>query len=138
MIMNTNDKIITLASFVYLDKIDSFKTYLGKRFKIKEDNIFQYTFDEEDKKILTFMVRLKQGERVDTRSFYPPTIIVHKKGECFYTINALNKLIESMTDTEMGNINHQDVKIDWDNYQNKMMIIKNDELKIFNINRDFS
>lgn len=138
MIMNTNDKIITLASFVYLDKIDSFKTYLGKRFKIKEDNIFQYTFNEEDKKILTFMVRLKQGERVDTRSFYPPTIIVHKKGECFYTINALNKLIESMTDTEMGNINHQDVKIDWDNYQNKMMIIKNDELKIFNINRDFS
>jgi len=138
MIMNTNDKIITLASFVYLDKVDSFKTYLGKRFKIKEDNIFQYTFDEEDKKILTFMVRLKQGERVDTRSFYPPTIIVHKKGECFYTINALNKLIESMTDTEMGNINHQDVKIDWDNYQNKMMIIKNDELKIFNINRDFS
>lgn len=138
MIMNTNDKIITLASFVYLDKIDSFKTYLGKRFKIKEDNIFQYTFDEEDKKILTFMVRLKQGERVDTRSFYPPTIIVHKKGECFYTINALNKLIESMTDTEMGNINHQDVKIYWDNYQNKMMIIKNDELKIFNINRDFS
>jgi hypothetical protein len=127
--MNTNDKIITLASFVYLDKIDSFKTYLGKRFKIKEDNIFQYTFDEEDK---------KQGERVDTRSFYPPTIIVHKKGECFYTINALNKLIESMTDTEIGNINHQDVKIDWDNYQNKMMIIKNDELKIFNINRDFS
>ena len=138
MIMNTNDKIITLASFVYLDKIDSFKTYLGKRFKIKENNIFQYTFNEEDKKILTFMVRLNQGERVDTRSFYPPTIIVHKKGECFYTINALNKLIESMTDTEMGNINHQDVKIDWDNFQNKMMIIKNNELKIFNINRDFS
>ena len=43
-----------------------------------------------------------------------------------------------MSDTEMGNINHQDVKIDWNNYQNKMMIIKNDELKIFNINRDFS
>ena len=138
MIMNTNDKIITLASFVYLDKIDSFKAYLGKRFKIKEDNIFQYTFNEEDKKILTFMVRLTQGERVDTRSFYPPTIIVHKKGECFYTINALNKLIESITDTETGNINHQDVKIDWDKYQNKMMIIKNDELKIFTINRDFS
>jgi len=138
MNMETNDKIITLASFVYLDKINSFKTYLGKRFKIKENNIFEYSFDEKDKKILTFMVKLRQSEKVDTRSFYPPTIIVHKKGECFYTINALNKLIESMTDTEMGNINHQDVKIDWDNFQNKMMIIKNDELKIFNINRDFS
>jgi len=138
MIMNTNDKIITLASFVYLDKVKSFKKYLSNRFKIKENNIFQYTFNEEDKKILTFMVRLKQDEKVDTRSFYPPTIIVHKKGECFYTINALNKLIENMTETETGNINHQDIKIDWDIYQNKMIIIKNEELKIFNINKDFS
>lgn len=35
MNMDTNDKIITLASFVYLDKVNSFKSYLGKRFKIK-------------------------------------------------------------------------------------------------------
>jgi hypothetical protein len=136
--MESNNKIITLASFVYLDKIDSFKKYLYNRFKILDKNIFQYTFNEEDKKILTFMVRLNQGQRVDTSSFYPPTIIVHKKGECFYTINALNQLIESISDTDSGNINHQDVKIDWDNYQNKMLIIKNEELKILTINRDFS
>jgi len=136
--MESNNKIITLASFVYLDKIDSFKKYLYNRFKILDKNIFQYTFNEEDKKILTFMVRLNQGQRVDTSSFYPPTIIVHKKGECFYTINALNQLIEIISDTDSGNINHQDVKIDWDNYQNKMLIIKNGELKILTINRDFS
>jgi hypothetical protein len=138
MNMDTKDKIITLASFVYLDKINSFKNYLNKRFSINEDNIFQYSFTDNDKKILTFMVRLHQSERVDTRSFYPPTIIVHKKGECFYTINALNKLIESNTESEIGNLNYHDVKIDWDNYQNKMMITKNNELKIFTINRDFS
>jgi len=136
--MESNNKIITLASFVYLDKIDSFKKYLYNRFKILDKNIFQYTFNEEDKKILTFMVRLNQGQRVDTNSFYPPTIIVHKKGECFYTINALNQLIEIISDTDSGNINHLDVKIDWDNYQNKMLIIKNEELKILTINRDFS
>lgn len=136
--MESNNKIITLASFVYLDKIDSFKKYLYNRFKILDKNIFQYTFNEEDKKILTFMIRLNQGQRVDTNSFYPPTIIVHKKGECFYTINALNQLIEIISDTDSGNINHQDVKIDWDNYQNKMLIIKKEELKILTINRDFS
>jgi len=136
--MESNNKIITLASFVYLDKIDSFKKYLYNRFKILDKNIFQYTFNEEDKKILTFMVRLNQGQRVDTNSFYPSTIIVHKKGECFYTINALNQLIEIISDTDSGNINHHDVKIDWDNYQNKMLIIKNGELKILTINRDFS
>ena len=136
--MESNNKIITLASFVYLDKVDSFKKYLYNRFKILDKNIFQYTFNEEDKKILTFMVRLNQGQRVDTSSFYPPTIIVHKKGECFYTINSLNQLIENISDTDSGNINHQDVKIDWDDYQNKMLIIKNEELKILTINRDFS
>jgi hypothetical protein len=136
--MDSNNKIITLASFVYLNKIDSFKKYLYNRFKIIDENIFHYTFNEEDKKILTFMVRLNQGQRVDTNSFYPPTIIVHKKGECFYTINALNQLIESISDTDTGNINHKNIKIDWDNYQNKMLIIKNGDLKMLTINRDFS
>ena len=43
-----------------------------------------------------------------------------------------------MSDTDNGNLNYHDVKIDWDEHQNKMMIIKNDELKILTINRDFS
>lgn len=136
--MESNSKVITLASFVYLDKIESFKKYLYKRFGIKEKNIFQYSFEDNTKRILTFIVKVKEDQRVDTNSFFPPTSIVHKKGECFYTINALNKLIENITDTEYGNINHHDVKIEWDNYQNKMMVIKNDELKILSINKHFS
>ena len=136
--MESKNKIITLASFVFLDKIESFKKYLYNRFKISDKNIFHYSFTEEDKKILTFMVRLKDEQKVDTSSFYPPTIIVHKKGECFYTINALNKLIESTSGSELGNLNYMDVKIEWDNYQNKMLIIKNDELKIIDISKDFS
>jgi hypothetical protein len=132
-----DSKIITLASFVYIDKVDSFKKYLYNRFKIKEDKLFQYSFDESDKKILTFMVKLKQEERIETNSFFPTTVIVHKKGECFYTINALNKLIEFTSDTDMGNLNYSEVKINWDNYQNKMIIVRGEDLKIFTINKDF-
>jgi hypothetical protein len=132
-----DSKILTLASFVYIDKVDSFKKYLYNRFKIKEDKIFQYSFDESDKKILTFMVKLKQEERIETKSFFPTTVIVHKKGECFYTINALNKLIEFTSDTDMGNLNYSEVKINWDNYQNKMIIVRGEDLKIFTINKDF-
>ncbi len=123
---------------MYLDKVDSFKRYLNKRFNIREKNIFEYTYNEEDKKILTFIVNLKEGEKVNTDSFYPPTIIVHKKGECFYTINALNSLIEKISEDNIGNINYKDVKIQWDDYQNRMMIIRNNELKILEINRVFS
>ena len=83
MEMESSGKIITLASFVYTDKIESFINYIYKRFKIKEKNIFQYSFEEDNKRILTFMVKIEGDTKVDTNSFFPPTIIVHKKGECF-------------------------------------------------------
>jgi len=136
--METDNRIITLASFVYLDKVDGFKKYLNKRFGIKDRNIFEYSYNEENKKILTFIIKLNNGERVNTDSFFPPTIIVHKKGECFYTINALNRLIERISGLDVGNVKHKDVRIEWDDYQNKIMIIKNNELKILDINRVFS
>lgn len=136
--MKTTTKIITLASFVYVDKVDTFKKYLQKRFKIEEENIFHYTYFEDNKKIITYRVSLVDNTKIDMSSIYPPTIIVHKKGECFYTINALNKLIETLNDLENGNINYLEYKINWDEYQNKIIIIKNDELKIIDINKDFS
>jgi len=136
--METTTKIITLASFVYVDKVDTFKKYLQKRFKISEENIFQYSYFEDNKKIITYRVSLVDNTKIDLSSIYPPTIIVHKKGECFYTINALNKLIETLNNLENGNINYLEYKINWDEYQNKIIIIKNDELKIIDINKDFS
>ena len=136
--MKTTTKIITLASFVYVDKVDTFKKYLQKRFKIEEENIFQYSYFEDNKKIITYRVSLVDNTKIDMSSIYPPTIIVHKKGECFYTINALNKLIETLNDLENGNINYLEYKINCDEYQNKIIIIKNDELKIIDINKDFS
>jgi len=136
--METTNKIITLASFIYTDKIDSFKKYLKKRFKINEENVFIYSYEEKNKKLITYRVILQNEGRVDITSIIPPTVIVHKKGECFYTINALNKLIEKINYLENGNINHLDYKINWDEYQNKIIIIKNEKLKIIDIVRDFS
>ena len=101
--MESTLKIITLASFVVNDKIESFKKYLNKRFKTPEDKIFIYSsIEEPDKKILTFRVYLKDGKKINTQTFVPTTIIVHKKGDCFYTINALNKLIESEVEDLFG------------------------------------
>jgi hypothetical protein len=136
--MENSDKSITLASFVYLDKVESFKKYILKRFGIEIEKIFHYNCDDENKTILTYRVYLKEHEKIDLKSFYPTTIIVHKKGECFYTINALNLLIESISDIASGNINYKDYKIDWDNYQNKMILSNRGNLKIMGIQRDFS
>jgi hypothetical protein len=136
--MENSDKSITLASFVYLDKVESFKKYILKRFGIEIEKIFHYNCDDENKTILTYRVYLKEHEKIDLKSFFPTTIIVHKKGECFYTINALNLLIESLSDIASGNINYKDYKIDWDNYQNKMILSNRGNLKIMGIQRDFS
>ena len=137
--MENTIKIITLASFVLNDKVDSFKKYLYKRFKTNEDKIFIYSSDSEpDKSILTFRVYLREGKKINTKSFFPTTIIVHKKGDCFYTINALNKLIESEVDGEVGNINYREHEINWDTHQGKMLIVKDKELTIMNIERNFS
>ena len=40
-------KIVTLASFVLNDKIESFKNYLYKRFKVSHDKIFIYKILDE-------------------------------------------------------------------------------------------
>ena len=137
--MEQTTKIVTLASFVNEDKVKSFKSYINKRFRILENNIFEYTSpQEEGKKILTFRLYLRDGKKINTKSFFPVTIIVHKKGECFYTINALNKLIESEINGDNGNINYKDYQIDWDKYQNKLLVSKNKELSIIDIERHFS
>jgi hypothetical protein len=137
--MEQTTKIVTLASFVNEDKVKSFKSYINKRFRILEKNIFEYTSpQEEGKKILTFRLYLRDGKKINTKSFFPVTIIVHKKGECFYTINALNKLIESEINGDDGNINYKDYQIDWDKYQNKILVSKNKELSIIDIERHFS
>ena len=137
--MEQTTKIVTLASFVDEDKVKSFKSYINKRFKIQEKNIFEYTSpQEEGKKILTFRLYLREGKKINTKSFFPITIIVHKKGECFYTINALNKIIELETDGDLGNISYKDHQIDWDKYQNKILVSKNKELSIIDIERHFS
>lgn len=93
---------------------------------------------EEDKEIITFRLYLKDGKKINTKSFFPTTIIVHKKGECFYTINALNKLIESKVNLENGNINHKDYEVDWEEQQGKLLITKDNNLSIIHIKRNFS
>jgi len=137
--MENSVKIMTLASFVIEDKVESFVKYLNKRFNLSPEKIFIYTSPEEkDKKILTFRVYIRDGKKINTKTFFPTTIITHKKGECFYTINALNKLIDLEVGDDKGNINYKDYQIDWDKYQDKMLIVKNDELTIMDIKRNFS
>jgi hypothetical protein len=132
------DKTILLASFIFNERLEWFLDYLEKKFKITRDKVFVYkNLDDESKLIVTFKFKLKDGKKINFKALFPSAILIHKKGNAIYTINALNKLIESTQSDNLGNIDYKTVIINWDEYQNMLILTNNDELAIFNIEKVF-
>jgi hypothetical protein len=63
-------------------------------------------------------------------NFLENTILVHRKKESntLYTINSLNRLIESLN----GGILDTNYKVNWNDYQNCILLTKGAELKRVN------
>jgi len=132
------NKTILLASFIFPERLDWFLEYLEKEHSIRKDRVFVYkNLDDESKLIVTFKFKVRDGKRINFKSLFPNALLIHKRGNAIYTINALNKLIESIHGSDIGNIDYKSIKIDWDDYQNKLMLTKNSELVIFNIEKVF-
>jgi hypothetical protein len=132
------DKTILLASFIFPERLDWFTTYLNGKFNIPKEKIFGYqNLDDEAKLIITFKLTIPEGKRLDLKNLFPNAIIIHKKGDALYTINALNKMIETLSNGNIGNVDNKSFKINWSDYQNKLILIDNKELAIWNIKRIF-
>lgn len=132
------DKTILLASFIFPERVDWFISYLDNKFKIKKDKIFCYkNLDDESKLIITFKLVIPEGKRLNLKELFPSAIPIHKKGNALYTINALNKMIEKANGDSIGNLDYKSFKIDWECYQNKLILINGDELMFLSINRVF-
>ncbi len=131
-------KTILLASFIFHERFDWFLNYLENRFKISKDRVFCYeNLDDESKLIITFRLTLPDDKKLNLKDLFPNAVMIHKKGDALYTINALNKLIEEMNGNSIGNIDYKSVKIDWSLYQNQFILIDNEELIFLNIKRVF-
>lgn len=132
------DKTILLASFIFPERLEWFLDYLENKFSITRDKVFVYkNLDDESKLIVTFKFKLKDGKKINFKALFPSAILIHKKGNAIYTINALNKLIESTQTDNIGNIDYKTIIINWDEYQNMLILTNNDELAIFNIEKIF-
>jgi len=133
--MNKNPLI---ASFIFPERLDWFLNYLNEKFKISKEKVFGFKIlDDESKIMVTFKFKNTEDRRINFRKLFPDAIQIHKKGTCIYTINALNKLIEETSEMEIGNINYKSVKINWNNYQDKLIIQKNGNLFLYDIKRIF-
>ena len=132
------NKTILLATFIFPERVEWFLNYLENKFNIAKDKVFCYkNLDDESKVIITFKLVIPEGKPMNLKNLFPSAVPIHKKGDAIYTINALNKLIEKLYPESIGNIDNKSVKIDWSEYQNKLILINNQELNIFNITRIF-
>jgi len=132
------DKTILLASFLFPERLEWFTKYLATDFNIPKEKVFGYkNLDDESKIIVTFKITIPEGKHINLKNLFPNAITIHKKGDALYTINALNKLIENSIGDNIGNIDYKTFKINWEEYQNKFILLNNKELSILNINRIF-
>jgi len=131
-------KKILIAAFVIKETKDDFLNYLLEEFEIPCSEVFIFeNLNDETQLILTFHIDLDLGDRIEIKDFFKSAIIVHKKKNTFYTINALNRIIEMEHDLDKGNINYKEYKINWNNYKNKIALISNNNLVLIDLKRVF-
>ena len=132
------NKTILLAAFIFPERLDLFIDYLEKKFEIPKKKVFCYkNIDDESKLIVTFKLAINQEKPINLKTLFPSAVTIHKKGNALYTINAINKLIEINHPELIGNINNNLIKINWEDYQDKFMLTKDNKLSILNIRRVF-
>jgi hypothetical protein len=134
-ILLSMDKTVLLASFIFKDRLDWFLTYLESSFQINKNAVFLYDIEDDTKVMVTFKLLIKGGTHINFKKVFPNATLIHKKGNAIYSINALNKLIETYNVDNICNINYKSVIIDWSNYQDNLLLIKNNNLVITPIKR---
>jgi hypothetical protein len=127
-------KTLLLASFLKEDKLDWFLNKIWKNFNVKRQHVFFFKIGDDY--VLTYKLSLDIEKRIDIKKELPKTIQIHKKGSTIFTINALNKLIEIESGLQ-GNVNHKDFQVDWSKHENKIILLKGEDLEILPIERIF-
>lgn len=126
---------ILLATFLDKGFLEELYNRLDKFYSIKKNNTFLFSIDNTENYMLTFKLNSTEDLRSKIKGKLKSTIQIHKKGECFYTINALNKLIQRDFDLKEGNIDYKTFQVDWEKYQNKLLLVKDDNLVIQDIKK---
>ena len=134
-----NNTVKSSLVCTFIDKETLEKTYsnLHRGFGVDLEKIFIFGIDNEKKYLITYKVSLDYEQRRDFKNRMKNTFPIHKKGKTFFTINGLNKLIEKIYKLEPGNIQYKDYQINWKNYDNKLIMIKEKKLYIINLERVF-
>ena len=127
-------KVILLATFTSSEYLEKFLYKLYKKFGVKKRSVFLFE-TENNELILTYRIFLNFDEKINIRKELPKTVQIHKKGTTFFTINALNRLIEKEYNISKGNTDYSSYQVDWEKYQNTMITLRNNNLEILPLNK---
>lgn len=133
------DKNVLLGCFIYSHELIEFLKFLDSKFGIPKESVFVFDRKDDDFTLfITFKFKLKKGKKVNfNKLFSKKTIPIHKKGTAFYTINALNRLIEQNSELDVGNIDYKSVEIDWSHYQDTLILNEEEDLVFYDIEKVF-
>ena len=126
---------IIIGTFVKKNKILSFLETLKYGFKVNLDKVFVYSIDTNK---YEYLVTFKTYDKERFIKNLNNATVMHVKNGCLFSINALNKLIEKEnSDSDKPN---NEYLIDWDKYNDKLIIQTNGELSLSNLSKieDFS
>jgi hypothetical protein len=127
-------KTILVATFIKLENLNVFLDKLKNDFDINKKSVFMFETENNDL-ILTYKIFLNVGEKINLKKELTKTIQIHKKGNTFFTINSLNRLIERDFDLVSGNIDYNNYQIEWEKYENTMISLKNNNLEILQLKK---
>jgi hypothetical protein len=130
-------KTILLATFSDEENLQETILNIQKNFNVNKNDLFYFNVIQLNKIIITYKIIQDEDVFIDINNKIKKTLIIHKKGGTLYTINALNKLIEFENPDKLGNIKHKDIIVDWSKFQNKLILIDNKNLNLFDIKRIF-
>ena len=131
-----NDNVVEITSesnmnklfctFSPKDKLDDTLREINREYTILYKKIFVLESKESEEYLCTYNIEIEGGQT----KILPNTILLHRKKETntLYTINSLNRLIESLN----GGILDKNFKINWPDYANCILLTKGPELKRVN------
>jgi hypothetical protein len=118
----SNKLFCTFATQENLEEtIDTIQT----KYNILYNKIFVLYAKSQEEYTITYNVELG-----NVSNFLPNTILVHRRKESntLYTINSLNRLIETLN----GGVLDTSYRVDWNDYRNCILLTKGPELKRVN------
>jgi hypothetical protein len=102
---------------------------LKSQYKVNIDKTFVYDIDTNQ---YEYLVTFKTMEKDAFIGKLANATVMHVKNGCLFSINALNKLIETLND---GDTPNSEFVIDWSGYKDKLIIQTNGVLCISNITK---